>query len=113
MPANKYSRISCVIYLFFVAIIAELFPIIRDIRYILIPILALPIIWHLYTTKKKLFKNELCTTFLPYDRVMRVFIGHFHRFDDGEKCMELGICQGNTIYDFTNVNGLDVACFFK
>ena len=63
MPANKYSRISCVIYLFFVAIIAELFPIIRDIRYILIPILALPIIWHLYTTKKSFLKTNFARPF--------------------------------------------------
>lgn len=63
MPVNKYSKISCVIYLFFVAIVAELFPKIRDVRYILIPVLALPVIWYLYRTRTRFLKTNFARPF--------------------------------------------------
>ena len=58
MSINRYSKVSCIIYLFFVSVVAELIPVIRDVRYILIPILALPIIVYLFLNKKSVMKTQ-------------------------------------------------------
>ena len=64
---NSYLKISCVLYLFLVMIIAQIFPAIRYVRYILIPLLFLLYIVYLLS-------NDINLSEIAFIKVLKQFV---------------------------------------